>query len=638
MKKALSIILALTLVFSLLPTFVFAAETETETTMDWSRPIVFDFGTPTNPETITNGAYLNLGDTYKGENYELSLFKTRSAVLNESNKVKTVSGSYGKYIQITPSDSMIAAGNNTFTIALKVPENGIYDISGDVYNSNSGATTTAVVKNQTKETNINIGSIDNIPNNETGLSDNDGTTGPRTRVFSEGRGLPVAKTSNWETAENSAHIDNHIILTITKNKSTSSILYNLKLTPSNITAASVTIPSAEYKVGDNIIPSVSLSIDGLDSAKEFEDLDMAGIVIGIKETDADVSVSNNVITATKAGEITFTPTVTVNGKTHNAAPITLNVASNEDEALTDAFTVKETPASEYVAPAVVSVTVDGEVISSVKNEDGSHKITAENISKSGAKFLYWAKGLSDKKRIISFSNVIENYIPEEDGANFLIAVYDDYAPGKSEYYNANGQLIATETAPEYPSMAGYGTATAWNRYGDTNIYVAEYNNKTQPDNVTITVNGNDRTVPYGTEIVCNASEENFKCWTKTNINGKTEIISADNEYRFLAWEDCTVEAIYAEFAYTGKMAKIVVDSFAAGNETGVMAEFIGFGNDVVEKGIIFNGKRIAMTKPGKQFSVIADKNGEYEGYAIVGNAADGYTLITDGSAIVTDAE
>jgi hypothetical protein len=53
---------------------------------------------------------------------------------------------------------------------------------------------------------------------------------------------------------------------------------------------------------------------------------------------------------------------------------------------------------------------------------------------------------------------------------------------------------------------------------------------------------------------------------------------------------------------------------------------------------MWNGNKIAMTKPGSQFSVVADKNGEYKGYAIVGDATDGYTLITDGSVTVSDAE
>ena len=53
---------------------------------------------------------------------------------------------------------------------------------------------------------------------------------------------------------------------------------------------------------------------------------------------------------------------------------------------------------------------------------------------------------------------------------------------------------------------------------------------------------------------------------------------------------------------------------------------------------MWNNNKIAMTKPGTQFSVVADKNGEYKGYAIVRNEQDGYTLITDGFVTISDAE
>ena len=82
--------------------------------------------------------------------------------------------------------------------------------------------------------------------------------------------------------------------------------------------------------------------------------------------------------------------------------------------------------------------------------------------------------------------------------------------------------------------------------------------------------------------------------------------------------------------------KIVIDDFSVGADIGVMAEFIGFAGDVVEKGIMFTAtgeteaKKIAMTKPGTQFSIIADARGKYEGYAILKNE-NNYTLITDGS-------
>ncbi|MBQ2742257.1 MAG: hypothetical protein IJF32_05575, partial [Oscillospiraceae bacterium] len=59
-----------------------------------------------------------------------------------------------------------------------------------------------------------------------------------------------------------------------------------------------------------------------------------------------------------------------------------------------------------------------------------------------------------------------------------------------------------------------------------------------------------------------------------------------------------------------------------------MAEFIGF-TDVIEKGIMCGTNKIAMTKPGNQFTVIADEATTYVGYAILQDG-DGFAIVTDG--------
>lgn len=316
-----------------------------------------------------------------------------------------------------------------------------------------------------------------------------------------------------------------------------------------------------------------------------------------------------------------------------------------DEALDAAFTVNKQDDYTYTAPTVASFIYDGVSITAEKNEKGYYDITAPEQNDDGESFLYWAKGLTAKKRIVSWTNSITNYVPDESGTNYLIAVYDSEGPTaeNAEYYNANGQLIATGTQPANPSMAGYGSAAGWKQYGDKNIWVAEYGNKTQPDTVTVTVNGEEKPVPYGTSVTCTAEAEDgsgnpFKCWTKTDINGETEIVSIDKEYTFKAWEACTVTAVYEEHSFVSVVTKIITDSFGAGDETGIMAEFIGFDNKVVEKGIMLGDNRIAMTAPGSQFSVVADKAGTYKGYAIVKNTDGTYSLITDDGITVSDAE
>ena len=317
-----------------------------------------------------------------------------------------------------------------------------------------------------------------------------------------------------------------------------------------------------------------------------------------------------------------------------------------DEELAAAFEATPEATDDYVAPTVAGLTADGAIAPKL-NDNGTYTLTAPKTNEEDKPFLYWAKGNSLQKRVISFSNVISDYVPTGNGRNYLIAVYEgDVAADVVEYFNQNGQRIATGEVdgekPALPSMAGYGTAKSWGQHGDTNIYVAQYGEKTAPDSVTVTavdgtVNGEKTaTVTFGTKITCvpDATKGKFLCWKKSEINGKSEIVSVDESYEFKAWESCTVTAVYDEYNYEGNTMKIVIDTFTAGNETGVMAEFIGL-SDAVEKGIMFTDSnsettKIPMTTADSQFTVLADAAGTYAGYAIL-KSGEVYNLITDGS-------
>ena len=306
---------------------------------------------------------------------------------------------------------------------------------------------------------------------------------------------------------------------------------------------------------------------------------------------------------------------------------------------TDEVDVSDT--ADYDVPTVDGLDITGNLTAKEYNEEtNTFTLTAEP-EKNGYKFLYWAKGMSNNKKIVSFENKLENYMPEENGRNYLIAVYEGDVPEKAEYYNANGQRVATETEPtDYPSMAGYGKAYDWEQYGDTKIYVAKYALDEPEKNISISVAGGtgSGTYAFGDTVTCTATLEEgktFKCWTKTLDDDKTEVVSVDETYTFNAWESCTVTAVY-EYTYSGSGMKIVIDSFSVtSGVTGIMAEFIGFDSNVVEKGIMFvdeanNETKITMTTPGKQFTVIADEAGTYKGYAVLKNG-NAFTLITDGA-------
>ena len=349
------------------------------------------------------------------------------------------------------------------------------------------------------------------------------------------------------------------------------------------------------------------------------------------------------IDAVGAGEAIIQATATFNNVEY-VREITFEVLPDEDQALVDAFDATIEKGVSYDAPTVTGVTVDGGVIKA-NATGGTFTLTAD-AEKNGNKFLYWAKGKSLGKKIISFSNELTNYMPEANDKNhILIAVYEGDVPAQEEWYNANGQRIATGAQPALPSMAGYGEAEGWNDYTDK-IHVARYARQTPTAGINVTVEGENTSgggtnLTYGDTVTCTATGENFKCWTKTGINGNTEIVSMDKEYKFQAWETCTVTALYDEdYTYNGNRMKIILDAFTAGSEKAVMAEFIGFGNSAVEKGIIWTDgettKKIAMTKPGTQFTLTGNVGDVFTGYAIVDNDNGTYNEVTDGSVTISE--
>lgn len=244
-------------------------------------------------------------------------------------------------------------------------------------------------------------------------------------------------------------------------------------------------------------------------------------------------------------------------------------------------------------------------------------------------FLYWAKGATDKKQIVSYNSSFTYKAYAE--ANNLIAVYKEKGAEstKKEYYNANGQLL--ESGEALPSLPGYGKAIGWQNAGN-GVFVAEY--APLEKDIEITVNGEKESYAYGDTVTCEADAPEgkvFMYWTKND-----EIVSTESTYTFSAWKNATVTAVYGDEAPSlGKtMRKIVLDTLASGDYTAVMAEFIGF-SDAVEKGIIFGGKKIPMLTDKSQFTLTNDTENAVTvtGYAIIN---DNGTLkeISDGSISV----
>ncbi len=312
----------------------------------------------------------------------------------------------------------------------------------------------------------------------------------------------------------------------------------------------------------------------------------------------------------------------------------------EDEELKDAFDYTEEDFTTAPLSTAMVNTFTAKLGESKSSADAGVTSIIANLgeictveapaAEDGYRFLYWAKGMTtEQKQIVSY-NESYSFIPTVENT-YLIAVYEPISGenevNKAEFYNANGQLIATLTesgkAPELPELAGYNAAKGWALYGTndviaegadvevsgTKIYVAKFG-----DPKLIKVNGKE--VAYGDKVSFTADPQIgqiFKAWKKDDV-----IVSTSETYEFRAWKDCKVEAVYVTegFTFTGKAMKILIDSFAAGDKDAVMAEFIGF-EDAVEKGIMLGSKRFAMTTGASQFTIVNDISAtEVSGYAI----------------------
>lgn len=308
----------------------------------------------------------------------------------------------------------------------------------------------------------------------------------------------------------------------------------------------------------------------------------------------------------------------------------------DDTELASAFKAKEenhTPATKNVYGYKSTDTANA----IVKHENVTNKVTVS--TEDTENFLFWAQGLTNEKKILSFEPSFE-YTPSE-GNNILVAVYEDNVTKRAEFFNANGQredvLLADGIAPSLPERVGYKPANTWvdlegNKIapGDSvtvsgyNAYVPNYG-----ELISVTVNGT--LYNYGDTVTLNCNDDAyykegkyFKGWKKDNV-----IVSTSESYSFLAYKDTTVTAEWADepFNFSGSGRKIILDAF----DSALMAEFIGFEN-VLEKGIMLDDTKLAMKTDSNQFVIIPDKPGTYKGYAIIED--DGaQKLVTDGEYI-----
>ena len=157
------------------------------------------------------------------------------------------------------------------------------------------------------------------------------------------------------------------------------------------------------------------------------------------------SEGETVISARKTGDIS---------SPNGILPATLTVtAPEEDQQFAEEFGAGTYETDENKAfgentEATVNVYTAtlGEAASEVKVESVNRgevfTVTAEDKTEEGLTFLYWVKGLSDKKQILTRDRTLE-FIPTVE-ASHVIAVYEPTSGATvsgENFYNANGQLL-----------------------------------------------------------------------------------------------------------------------------------------------------------------------------------------------------
>ncbi|MBQ9985184.1 MAG: InlB B-repeat-containing protein [Oscillospiraceae bacterium] len=287
-----------------------------------------------------------------------------------------------------------------------------------------------------------------------------------------------------------------------------------------------------------------------------------------------------------------------------------------------------------------------------KEVNTGSKITCTAPEKSGYTFLYWAQGIGEYKKIVSYTKELD--VKAEKGAMWLTAVYADDSASKTDvvFYNANGDELSRSQYNEgdaivlrdLPSMAGFESASGWTLDTDGKTYVssdevaasgklmrfvAAYP-ETPTETYDITVVGgtaDKESATYGeTVTVSTTIRENqngaklFNYWMRDG-----EIVSFDLSYSFKVWKDTEVTAVYKDYVPAAEaVRKIILGTRTVGTDTAIVAEFIGVDN-AVEKGILFGTDldnathKVAMSENGDAFTVIDDVTGDGIGYAILAN-------------------
>ena len=358
-----------------------------------------------------------------------------------------------------------------------------------------------------------------------------------------------------------------------------------------------------------------------------------GVVYTYKSSDPAVAEVNadGVITAKSAGNATITITATAENATlAGTREIDITVEADKPATVSDKVSFIAT-ANIDTDISVTGISYNGGIASVLRGE----KIAIEAPEVDGYTFVGWKRGSNEKGRFINQPESFEMTLLTN---TYLTAVYSEKpeADEKSvEYYNENGDYIATgaatESAPSVPTLAGYVFSGKWFVSEDSELdmsklsdgitrAVAKHNAKDVAGNITL--DGESLGAKgFNDEISLTATKSGFTSWKR---DGKT--VSYDRNYTYYAWSATAIEESTEEIPEGMKLPIVVLDKNTV--DGAVMIEYDAGDYEIVEAGIVF-GANATVESCDKKFT--SQRNASHGQFAATADgAARGYVIYRDG--------
>ncbi|MBE6964652.1 MAG: hypothetical protein E7441_01300 [Ruminococcaceae bacterium] len=357
-----------------------------------------------------------------------------------------------------------------------------------------------------------------------------------------------------------------------------------------------------------------------------------------------VDDANGTITANAAGTATVWAE-TSDGTKSSEITVTVTAPAEEPEEPGEAVT--DTKVSVAVQPENTeegTVSWNGATIDEVNMGD---TVTATATAKDGYVFRYWKNAIG---QVLS-ENAEESFVINTNSA--ITAVFDkveeDAATVSVELFNANGMPFDNKNVDkgttfadaiagvETPSYTGFGSFKHWSMYADESKIaddmlikkntraVAIFDDPTEK--YTVSVNGTPvhSDVLYGTEVTVSSDSADFSYWKLGE-----KIVSYNPNYKFTVWGDVNLVPVTGEDV---EAAPVAVLDEVDGNP--LLIYSVPESYNVVEAGILFgstanitiysvDGGRAAAARGTGQFTA-QPKAGETpahsRGYLIFKNAS-----------------